>query len=333
MIDGLRARARQRNPVVAGEVGLRAQPLFSQQVAEPARVRHATPDPTRHAGRHGRRSSAPPGREGWQSHRVRSRGLPLFTATPLGSLADNSGRRCATLARMFPAFALAIALNVLQPAGTPPARPAPPPVSEATPVAVPPATPTALRYYTSGNRLWVLDQVLSIVLLAAILFSGAVRQTAHVGPADRAQLVLHDRCLLCAVHDRHLRHHAAAHLLRRVRAPARLRPLESDAAEMVDRLADHAGRHLRGRRAVPVGAVSAAAQEPAAMVAVHRRCRHSVHRRRQSRRADLDRAALQQVRADARQGARGAGSSRWRIARASKAAACSRSTRASIRKR
>ena len=73
---------------------------------------------------------------------------------------------------MFPAFALVIALNLLQPAGTPPARPAPPPVSEATPVAVPPATPTALRYYTSGNRLWVLDQVVSIVLLAIILFSG-----------------------------------------------------------------------------------------------------------------------------------------------------------------
>jgi hypothetical protein len=37
---------------------------------------------------------------------------------------------------------------------------------------VPPATSTALRYYTSGNQLWVLDQVLSIVMLAVILFSG-----------------------------------------------------------------------------------------------------------------------------------------------------------------
>jgi Zn-dependent protease with chaperone function len=74
---------------------------------------------------------------------------------------------------MCPAFALAIALNVLQPVDTPLARPAPSTVSEATPVAVPPATPTALRYYTSGTRLWVLDQVLSIALLAAILFSGA----------------------------------------------------------------------------------------------------------------------------------------------------------------
>jgi len=73
---------------------------------------------------------------------------------------------------MFPAFAFAIALNVLQPVDTPLTRPAPPPVSETTPVAVPPATPTALGYYTSGNRLWVLDQVLPIALLAAILFSG-----------------------------------------------------------------------------------------------------------------------------------------------------------------
>ena len=63
---------------------------------------------------------------------------------------------------MVPAFALAIALNVLQPADTPLARPAPPPVSEVAPVTVPPATPTALRYYTSGNRLWVLDQAVSM---------------------------------------------------------------------------------------------------------------------------------------------------------------------------
>ena len=39
-------------------------------------------------------------------------------------------------------------------------------------MAVPPATPTALRYYTSGNRLWALDQVVWIALLAVILFSG-----------------------------------------------------------------------------------------------------------------------------------------------------------------
>src|SRR3954465_7850233 len=73
---------------------------------------------------------------------------------------------------MFSTLVLAIALNVLQPADTPPTRPAPASVSEATPVAVPPATPMALRYYASGNRLWVLDQVLSIALLAVILFSG-----------------------------------------------------------------------------------------------------------------------------------------------------------------
>lgn len=74
---------------------------------------------------------------------------------------------------MFTAVGLAIALNLLQPADAPPARPAPSSVSETTPAPVPPATPTALRYYTSGNRLWVLDQVLPAVLLAVFLFSGA----------------------------------------------------------------------------------------------------------------------------------------------------------------
>ena len=92
----------------------------------------------------------------------------VLLAQPYGAVR----RPCATLATMFPAFALAIALNVSQPAAPPPVRPASPPVSEATPVAVPPATPKALRYYASGNRLWLLDQVLSIVLLAIILFSG-----------------------------------------------------------------------------------------------------------------------------------------------------------------
>ena len=72
---------------------------------------------------------------------------------------------------MIPAFALAIALTLLQPAA-PPTTPATASVSEATPVAVPPATPTALRYYTSGNRLWVLDQFVSIALLVVILFTG-----------------------------------------------------------------------------------------------------------------------------------------------------------------
>jgi STE24 endopeptidase len=79
---------------------------------------------------------------------------------------------------MLAAFALAFALFAAQPAaaqsGTAsPAKPSSPAISEATPVAVPPATPEALRYYTSGNWLWVLDQVVGIALLAVILFSGA----------------------------------------------------------------------------------------------------------------------------------------------------------------
>src|ERR1700752_4936119 len=73
---------------------------------------------------------------------------------------------------MLTASALVIALNLLQPAGDMRARPVSPPVSEEMPVAVPPATPAALRYYASGNRLWVLDQVVSIALLALLLFTG-----------------------------------------------------------------------------------------------------------------------------------------------------------------
>lgn len=79
---------------------------------------------------------------------------------------------------MLSVVALAFALNMIQPVGAPPASQAPPsvadaaPIDEATRVEVPPATPTALRYYASGNRLWVLDQVLSIAMLAAVLFTG-----------------------------------------------------------------------------------------------------------------------------------------------------------------
>jgi STE24 endopeptidase len=73
---------------------------------------------------------------------------------------------------MFPAFALVLALSVLQAPDRPSARPEPVTVDEAAPVAVPPATPTALRYYSSGNRLWLLDQALSMMLLAAILVTG-----------------------------------------------------------------------------------------------------------------------------------------------------------------
>src|SRR6476620_6051209 len=74
--------------------------------------------------------------------------------------------------RMFPSVVLALALHTLQPAGAAPARVAPTAVDETIPVAVPPATPAALRYYRSGNQLWVLDQVVSVALLAILLFSG-----------------------------------------------------------------------------------------------------------------------------------------------------------------
>jgi len=73
--------------------------------------------------------------------------------------------------RMLRAFVLVLAFNT-QSATTPPISSSPPPVDEAVLVTVPPATPTALRYYTSGNRLWVLDQVVPMAFFAIILFSG-----------------------------------------------------------------------------------------------------------------------------------------------------------------
>ena len=79
---------------------------------------------------------------------------------------------------MFAAVALAFALTVVQPVAAAAATQPPPaaadalPIDETMPVEVPPATPTALRYYESGNWLWLLDQVLSIAVLAAILFTG-----------------------------------------------------------------------------------------------------------------------------------------------------------------
>ena len=121
---------------------------------------------------------------------------------------------------MFPAFALVLALNMQQPANTPVTRQAPPPVSETTPVAVPPATPTALRYYTSGNRLWVLDQVVSIALLGLILFSGMsarLRALAQrIGRNWFFTIVVYFALFTIVTFV----DYPAAHLLRRVRAPA-----------------------------------------------------------------------------------------------------------------
>jgi STE24 endopeptidase len=74
---------------------------------------------------------------------------------------------------MLAAFMLAVALSVVPPAAAPPAPQTSSAVDETASVAVPPATPTALRYYSSGNRLWVLDQAVSIALLVVILFTGA----------------------------------------------------------------------------------------------------------------------------------------------------------------
>ena len=209
---------------------------------------------------------------------------------------------------MLSTVVLTIALNLLQPAGAAPSRMAPVPIDETVPVAVPPATATALRYYASGNLLWVLDQVVSLALLAGILFSGLsarLRSLARrIGRNWFFTIVVYFALftiltslitLPLSYYEEFVRQHEYG--------------LSNQTLQKWwTRFADDPHRHLHRRSTVPVGAVSAAAQEPAPMVALYRRCRDSLHHRRQSRRADLDRAAVQQVRADARQGTGGAGS-------------------------
>lgn len=72
-------------------------------------------------------------------------------------------------------FAVALGVQSAPAASTPAAdaaRPAVPAVAETTPVAVPPATEKALRYYRTGNLLWIVEQAYSFGLLALILFTG-----------------------------------------------------------------------------------------------------------------------------------------------------------------
>ena len=157
-------------------------------------------------------------------------------------------------------------------------------------MAVPPATPAALRYYTSGNGLWVLDQVVGVALLAAILFSGLsarLRDWARrIGRNWFFTIVVYFALFTIVTSVIVLPLTYYEEFVRQHDYGLSTRPCR----KWRDRLGHRTGRGLRRRRAVHVGALSAAAQEPAALVAVHRRRRHSVHRRRQSRRADLDRA-------------------------------------------
>ncbi len=105
---------------------------------------------------------------------------------------------CATLARMLPTLALSIALNVLQPA------------------AARPCTAAGRRSRTCGcpagdtDSAALLHQRQSIVGARPGRVDRAARghpvhrsvcQDAQTRPADRTQLVLHDRGLLRAVHD------------------------------------------------------------------------------------------------------------------------------------
>ena len=192
---------------------------------------------------------------------------------------------------------------------------------ETAPVAVPEPSEQAMRYYRSGNVLWFVEQAWSIAVLVLLLATGLSASLRNGRPADRPQLVLHDRRLLRPLHDRHHGRRSAAQLLHGVRPPARLRTVEPDVRQVV-------GDTLKSLAvACIVGAL--------VMWVPYLLLRKSPRRwwlytaialvpfivARQSGRADLDRAALQQVRADAGQGARAADPVAGRTAPASKAAA------------
>jgi hypothetical protein len=94
-------------------------------------------------------------------------------------------------------------------------------------VTVPLPTPTALRYYTGGSRLRVLDQVVPMVLFAAMLFTRSSAALRSWAQTDRAQLVLHDRRLRRVVHDGHLPCVREAVLLRTPGLPPGHDPIRS----------------------------------------------------------------------------------------------------------
>ena len=77
-------------------------------------------------------------------------------------------------------------------------------------------------------------------------------------------------CLLHSLHDSHVARRPAAGLLRRVRASARLRAVEPDAAEMVDRHADRAGCRVRHRQLVVWVPYLLLRKSPTPLVALHR---------------------------------------------------------------
>jgi len=73
---------------------------------------------------------------------------------------------------MLAAGVFVFAMSLMQPVTSPPPQQTTVDASESAPVPVPAASDKALRYYASGNVLWIVDQVVSTALLAAMLFTG-----------------------------------------------------------------------------------------------------------------------------------------------------------------
>ena len=120
------------------------------------------------------------------------------------------------------------------------------PVDETEPVAVPEPSEAAVAYYTSGNLLWVVDQAWSMLVLVVLLATGLSAAPAQPRAADGAEpVVLRARRLLHPLHADHVDRRSAARLLRGIRAAARVRPVEPDRPEVVDRHAHRPGAGVR----------------------------------------------------------------------------------------
>ena len=211
--------------------------------------------------------------------------------------------------------------------------PASSPAATSAPVPVPEPSDKAMSYYRSGIAWWLADLAWGFALPALLLFTGFSAAHAHVGGADWPEVVLRHRGVLHPVLAGHLRPRPAACVLRRVRARARVRAVESDVRQVGGRFRHRlAGEHGDGR-AVSLGAVPAAQKKSSTMVALHGTPGGAVSLLHPARHAGLDRSALQHVRFDEEHRARIRKSWRSPIARGLPAAGCTRSTRASTQRR
>ena len=151
------------------------------------------------------------------------------------------------------------------------AAPSAPVAAENAPVTVPPPSEKAVRYYRSGNVIWGIEQVLAIALPLLLLFTGLSSRLRTVAshlaggrfyPTLVIYLILLSLLLFLvelplSYYVGFAREHAYGLSAQKL-------------SKWISRPAQGPGRGAGRRRAGAVGAVLAARQEPAALVAVDR---------------------------------------------------------------